>query len=700
MAVLAISILSGAASATAGAATDGIDCTPYGAQPCLMPFPNNLFTKKDKSTVTGRRVHLPQAAMPAGAAGPIDVGPYDMNDGFDPGSTIIDRVPGLDTPAAMRKTNPVQQPNIGRYKNKNAPIVLIDAKTGKRQPIWVELDSTSPSVDTTTILIHPAKLLPEGHTFIVALRHLKDADGKPLKAPKWFEVLRDGKRLPASEKSQKHRYSSIFKSLGKARIARKNLYEAWDFTVSSRQSLTDPVLRMRNDAFAQLGDHDLADGNPGGHAPGFTVTTVKTTGLPPGIAKNVEGTFQVPCYLTSNNCAIGGSFNYAASKGPYQRPKQLPGNMATAHFSCAIPTSATPATPARAMTYGHGLFGDDGEAEDGSGENQASLDAEHNFLSCGTEWWGLARDPSCTPGPCQPGTEDDFAHDATVLGNLSTFPTVGDRLEQAFLNFMFLGRLMRNPAGFASDPAFETAGGKAVFDTKHLYYYGNSQGSTTGGGLVGLSPDFTRAVLGVPGLDYGGLLLQRSTDFVGGATPLDLIIKASYTDTSQYTLILDLLEQIWDRAETSGYAENMTTHPLPDTPSHKVLMHVAYGDHQVTMYSAAVEARTIGAKAYEPGGKALDAGRLVHDKHFLYGIKPLPKLPYDGSGMVIWDSGAGVVDPPPFGNVPPTTGTDPHSHPRRTLAARRQISGFLDDAGGKITDQCSNAPCHTDFFMP
>ncbi len=707
MAVIAITIFGGTVSAAQAAGTSAINCTPYGSEPCLMPFPNDLFTKKDKSTVTGKRLHLPQAAMPVGSMGPIDTGPYNMNDGFDPGSAIIDRVPGLDTPAALSKTGAVPQKNIGRYKDKGAPIVLIDEKSGKRKPIWVELDSTSPSVDTTTILIHPAKLLKEGHTFVVALRNVKDEDGEKLKAPKWFKPLRDGKPLPKSEKGQAKRYDKIFKSLKDAGIGRKSLYEAWDFTVSSRKSLTLPVLRMRDDAFEKLGDKNLGDGKPQGDAPSFDVTSTVTTGLPPGIAKNVEGTFQVPCYLTSDNCAIGGSFNYAASSGPYQRPKQPAGNMATAHFACAIPSSATAADPARAMIYGHGLFGDDGEAERGTEDNTASLAADHNLMSCGTEWWGLARDPSCTPGPCDPGTENDFTYDAGVLTNLSTFPTIGDRLEQAFLNQMFLGRLMRNPAGLASDPAFQGAGGKSVFDTKHLYYYGNSQGSTTGAGMVALAPDFRRAVLGVPGTDYGALLLQRSTDFVGGATPLDVIIKSSYTDTSQYTLILDIVEQIWDRAETEGYLQHLTANPLPGTPVHTVLMHVAYGDHQVSMYSAAVEARTIGAKAYMPHGKALDTSRLGHDKHLFYGIDPLPKLPFDGSGIVLWDSGPGRVSPPPYGNVPPPQSNpqtapdfDPHSDPRKTVAARRQISAFLNDARGKIIDQCSNAPCHTDLFVP
>ena len=88
-----------------------------------------------------------------------------------------------------------------------------------------------------------------------------------------------------------------------------------------------------------------------------------------------------------------------------------------------------------------------------------------------------------------------------------------------------------------------------------------------------LSPDFRHAVLGVTGVDYANLLVQRSTDFAPFGTP--------------------------------------------GTPAHQVLMQIAYGDHQVSMYSGAVEARTVGASAVE-----------------------------------IWDSGPGHTSPPPLTNTP------------------------------------------------
>ena len=180
-----------------------------------------------------------------------------------------------------------------------------------------------------------------------------------------------------------------------------------------------------------------------------------------------------------------------------------------------------------------------------------------------------------------------------------------DRLQQGALNSLFLGRLMLNPKGLASSPAFQQ-NGSPVIETQNLYYDGNSQGGIMGGMLTALAPDWNRAVLGVTGIDYGNLLVQRSTDFAA----LGALVYAAYPDQSLHPLILDLMQQLWDRGDPDGYAQQMTTNPLPDTPAHTVLMQVAYGDFQVSMYSAAVEARTVGAVGLPAGaGRGPDPGR-------------------------------------------------------------------------------------------
>ena len=246
-----LAALAGAGPAGAAAA----DCQPYAKKPCLLPFPSNLFTKRDKSSVTGLRVHLPAGAMPVNSKGSrVGVAPYDRNDGFSPGSAIIVHIRGLDNAKAFSRTGAATLANMGRSLRKRQPIVLIDERTGKRQLIWSELDANQTSAGDINLLIHPGKNLLEGHTYVVALRNLRTSGGKLIKAPAWFERLRDGRKLTRAERSQRGRYADIFAALKRAGIARSNLYEAWDFTVASRQSLTSRMLAIRNNAFAQLGD--------------------------------------------------------------------------------------------------------------------------------------------------------------------------------------------------------------------------------------------------------------------------------------------------------------------------------------------------------------------------------------------------------------------------------------------------------------
>ena len=304
---------------------------------------------------------------------------------------------------------------------------------------------------------------------------------------------------------------------------------------------------------------------------------------------------------------------------------------------------------------------------------------EHNMVFCATDWWGLA--------------DGDTPFDITALQNLNNFPDGRRPPPAGRAEHAVPGAADAQPAGFAANSAFDRA--LDTLDTQ-LYYDGNSQGGIMGGMTTAVAPDFRHAVLGVTGMDYANLLVQRSTDF----TPFGQILFASYTDKSMSPVILDLMQQLWDRGDPDGYAQQMTSRPLPDTPSHTVLMQVAYGDHQVSIYSAATEARTIGASAHEP---ALDLNTdRSRDRNLFFGIPAIKRYPFGGSAIVIWDSGPGRVQPPPLANRPPVdnqttpgirTGTcatqGPRGHRSRTSGAQRQGHRRLR---GK--------PCHTDVYTP
>jgi hypothetical protein len=197
-------------------------------------------------------------------------------------------------------------------------------------------------------------------------------------------------------------------------------------------------------------------------------------------------------------------------------------------------------------------------------------------------------------------------------------------------------------------------------------------------------------------------LLRRSVDF----DQFLLFVNATYAQPVERTLALALIQMLWDPADTNGHANHITADTYPDTPAHKILLHVAWGDFQVANVSAEVEARTIGAHIYEPalsGGTNLDRGHWEENPFF--GIPPIvfdANGRFDGSALIYWDSGNAT---PPNGNVPPRPGTpaeltpcalahdeDPHECPRRQPAARLQKSVFLA-TDGAVIDVCGGQPC-------
>jgi hypothetical protein len=204
-AALAAAALTAAAAPAAQAAAKG--CDPLDRSACLLPFPNDKFTTADKHTKTHRRLNLHNSQMPRNAKGkPIDAKPFKAFDGFSPGSVILTKVRDLGTRQALRRTNAVGLGKLSAYTKKRAPVLVIDTKTGRRWPIWVELDMNASKAKDRLLEIHPAKNFTEGHRYVVVLRNLKYANGKRIPAGKAFAKLRKAKKPGA-------RYKRIFKTL-------------------------------------------------------------------------------------------------------------------------------------------------------------------------------------------------------------------------------------------------------------------------------------------------------------------------------------------------------------------------------------------------------------------------------------------------------------------------------------------------------
>lgn len=626
-------------------------CEPLDGSDCLYPFPSDFLTVPDPRTDTGRRVNFSVDAMPQNASAvPIDPTAYHGNDGFSQGASMLLHVPNVD----LTMTGAAPITDIERSLDANAPVVVVNASTLAHQLMWVELDANASTEPDTSLIIRPAKNLDEGTRYIVALRNMKDSSGTIIPPSPLFQAYRDDTPTgdPALEARRPH-MEELFTTLAAAGVPRNDLYLAWDFTVASQRNITERLLFMRDDAFARLG----------GNAPSFTVTSVEDD-IDTNVFRRVRGTFDVDRYVDSTTAPA--RLVLDANGLPVHQATPQP-----ADFLCVIPRAAlanagATAMPARPSIYGHGLLGSQEEVSCGTGQNVCLMANEHNFVFCATKWIGMAN--------------EDVGNAINILLNLSNFPSFPDRQQQGILNQLFLARLMIDPQGFVSDPAFQDGSGNPVIDTSEVFYDGNSQGGIFGGTVMAVAQDITRGVLGVPGMNYS-TLLTRSTDFA----TYSALLYPSYPNELERPLLLALMQMLWDRSEPNGYARHIKNDPLPDTPSHDVLLHLAFGDHQVANVTTEVEARTIGASIHQP---AINGGRNP-DVVPYFDIPAIPSYPFDGSALIVWDSGA---DPAPTENVAPSTGPDPHSDPRKDPVARTQKSDFLQ-AGGMVVDVCSGAPC-------
>ena len=641
-------------------------CDPLGGQSCMLPFPNDYYTVPDPASASGRRVDFPAAAMPANTSG-VHINPatWTANDGFSPGSTIEVQVPNLD----LAGSGLVDQYHIGGSLAANAPVVLLDATTGQRLAWWAEADSRDPNPATRLLMIHPAANLPEGHRIVVALRNLRSTGGAPIAATGAFAKVVAGRPLtgPGGSALSAHLKRVLDLLRRDAGVATAGLYLAWDFTVISTASLTGPAIAMRNTAMADLGSK----------VPSFAVT--KVSNLSPSavggrtIARQITGTFDVPNFLNGPS----GDKTDTLHLGPGGQPTQIPGNVEHAVFSCLVPRSvdASPASPAapvsagRPVLYGKGLFSVATQMDIVGTRDTAD---RYRMVLCSTNALGLDGNDELT--------------DAGLFANLSDFAVVPDHLMQAMIDFQYLGRLMSSPNGFAANPAFQGAGAahsRFIDTAQPLTYYGNSEGSLIGGAATAIATGWHRAVLGVPSMNYS-ILLPRSVDF----SPLYPFFDKSYPDEQTQQLILGLLQMLFDRGETDGYVEQLTTHPLPGTPAHQVLLQMAFGDHQVSNFTTEIEARTLAAVLHRP---ALPAGLVSGDP--FYGLAGAPATSRAAATLYVWQDPH--TPPPPLTDVPPKAGIDPHDFiPRSLPAAQQQLVGFLTT--GAVKDVCATSACTTD----
>ena len=661
---------------------DALVTTPSGHN-CLLPWPNNAFTKS-AATPTGLLVNVNPMATPMNKSG-VHMNPkyQNQNDGFSPGSVVMIQIPNLSITESQVATSTTIGLSgctmAGTLTNAEAPIVLYDATTKTCVPYFAELDAQDPDPTTQLLLIHPAVNYREGDRIDVLLRNLKDANGTAIPELAGEQAALAGTMVPSSRSA----HLKWLTTHDLANFDLSHLYAAWDFSVISAggtsttsfhsYDLADPALTMRNQAFKLVG----------AMTPVYRIFSSQVVGT----ELQVAGAFQVPTFLTkcpttqtgeygSTNTGKCGSMNIDAhglpllEKSTYSTKTGTWSNQLWANFICVMPTAIADAGPAQPTLYGHGLLG---SADEVAGSSFVKGVAA-NMMGCGTDWSGMSA--------------SDALLVAASLGNMSNFHTNVDHMLQGFVNFQFLARLINSPKGFATNAAFQQSG-RVRFTVGACQYQGYSQGGIMGGALTAISNQWTRATLGVPGENYGGLLLNRSVDW----SEFQAFYDPAYPNATDQQIGLQLAQMIWDRGENDGYAESLTAHPFAGNVAKQVFIIENYGDHQVANVSAEAFARTIGAVNHQPvfDPSALGANQTDLPVTMQWGLSAADQTKRNQAFLELWDYGTPTpptVDLPPAG---PAYGSDPHGYGRRTPGLVGQIYTFATT--GYVPDICGGAAC-------
>ncbi|MFO0755696.1 MAG: hypothetical protein U0359_04365 [Byssovorax sp.] len=610
----------------------GADCDPLVPTQCGFPFPSNVYLQDDPTKPTGKHVVFGPTTLPVQGNGKnMDPALWIDSDGFSPGQPILTHLPGATI------TGLPTQDTIDASLAADSPTVLIDAETGEHIPHFSEIDMALSDEDDVdrTLMIRPVVRLKDSTRYLVAFRHIVDANGKAITPTPVFQALRDKSTASCDVSVGRRRdlYEDIFSRLEKAGVPRGDLQLAWDYTTASRENNTARLIHMRDDALAKVGDL----------GPEYTIVSVEENPNP-YIRRRILAKMKVPLYLDKPE--PGGKL--------VLDDKGMPTQNGTAEFEVLIhiPNAATKGTPGALLQNGHGLLGYKTEGQD---DYLAQIGDTKNYVTFGVDLIGMAH-------------QDFDAVTNSILGDAGLFKDEIDRQHQGLLNSLLAMRMMRGR--FVQDPNVQFDG-KSAIDPEHRYYRGDSQGGIFGTTYMSISTDVTRGLLGEPGLPYS-LLLNRSADFGF----YFILLKGTYHTGRNIQLLIGALQMLWDRSEPDGYVPYLAKDPLPNTPVHEVLIADAIGDYQVTPLGAHMIARAVGAKNLKPTNRPI------------WGV-PDADGPFTGSGIQEWSFG---LPEAPKTNIPPGVSdeNDPHNKIRGMTEAIDQEDVFFRT--GKVQSFCKG-PC-------
>ena len=411
-----------------GAGASG--CDPVDLSACLLPVAQRLLhaagpaARPPGGGSTSRRgtCRATRSGVPIAAAD------YDAADGFSPARPIMTRFPG--STATPRWPGPARcrRPTWPATATRAPPIVVIDAQTGRRQPIWAELDHAATTTRPATCSSTPRSTSPSATATSWPCAACRGAGGRALgrAAASGLSATRLPERAAAiaAPAGQMERRSSARRAGPGSRAGTSTS----PGTSPSPARATSPSGCSRSATTPSPGLGRPATSptcKVEGRAPHVRASTRRRTSRRPRTANICRARHgrrsTVPCYLDKPGCPPGSRFRSAPRACPRSSRATSTTGAASSATSRAGAARGRPRAP---LLYGHGLLGTADEVNAGN---------------VGRRWR-----PSTTRARARPtGRACPATTSPTRCGDPRSTSRTSRRwptaLQQGILNFLFLG---------------------------------------------------------------------------------------------------------------------------------------------------------------------------------------------------------------------------------------------------------------------
>jgi len=509
----------------------------------LLPFPSDFYLVEDPTTVTGRRLSIPQEALPDH----VPAGIFDDADGFTMTPTILAWLPGgVDLASLPDPLDP------GATLEDDSPVFLVETTGWTRVPVLAEVDANTDDVALQLLLIRAHVKLEPDTGYVVILRDgLRTREGEPHVAAEAFRALRDG-RATADPDVERLRpsFDLVNRAIAEGGLDPEEVVLAWAFHTRSEEQVVSTLMEMQWMTWeAPTGD--------------WTIDATEVDG------ENwiADGTFEAPNFLDADGLVQLDAQGLPISQGTYDE-----------EFRLTVPLSVTTTRPV--IVYGHGFFG---LHRDSSGGAVNQLCRERGYSTIATNL-GF--------------NESDGLTQLEILATrLEDFHWIVSLHWQKLVNQTALAKLVQDR--LSTDLSMDRGGGPFLpLDGDAVHYSGISNGGTYGYLVASTSPAFERAVLIVGG---GGLthFLQRAVNW----RDFEWFFDGWFENELEMQILLATLQIPLDPVDSINYVHRLTNDRFPGLGPMQASVHMAVNDSQVRNILTEWTCRTAGVPLITPSAK-------------------------------------------------------------------------------------------------